>query len=124
RADRPRRAARRAHRAGGGRPPHRRCDGLLGPAGRTEPVGLANLGLEIGEDGRILLEPFLRVLPALPDALVLERVPGAGLLDELLLDAGVEDRPRLGDALAIDGVERGFARRRREVVIDDLPLRA
>src|SRR5439155_1557368 len=63
---------------------------------------------------------LLRVLAALADPLVLERVPGAGLLDDPLLDAGIEDRARLRDALAVNHVELGLAERRRELDLHDL----
>ena len=52
------------------------------------------------------------------------RVPGAGLLDEGLLDRRVEDRARLRDALAVDDVELGLAEGRGELVLHDLDLRA
>src|SRR5262245_33555977 len=66
---------------------------LFDRAGDAEPQGLPDLRLQVGEDRRVVLQPLLRVLTPLPDPLVLIGVPGAGLLNDFLLDAGVEDRP-------------------------------
>src|SRR5439155_19625173 len=96
---------------------------LLQRGRRPQPERVAHLDLEIVERGRVLLQPLLGVLTPMPDALVLERVPGARLLDEALLDGGVEDGAGLGDALAVEDVELRLAERRRQLVLDDLHLR-
>src|SRR2546430_3303913 len=43
---------------------------------------------------RSTLFPYTTLFRSLPDALVLVSVPGAGLFDDALLDAGVEHRAR------------------------------
>src|SRR5438045_2278185 len=65
-----------------------------------------------------------RVLAPLADALGLVGVPGARLLDDPLLDAGVEDRARLGDALAVEDVELRLAEGRRQLVLHHFDLGA
>src|SRR5919199_6555815 len=88
----------------GGRPWRRELCGELRFQRRRcpEPERLADLVLQLEQRGLVFLQPLLGVLTALPDALVLVRVPGAGLLDDALLDAGVENGAGLGDALAVD----------------------
>ena len=54
-----------------------------------------------------------RVLAPLPEAFVAEAEVGAGLLDDLALDPGLEHRPLPGDAFAVDDVELGLLERRR-----------
>src|SRR5207237_10775853 len=85
---------------------------LLQRDGGPQPQRFAHLRLEVGERDRVLLQPLLGVLPPLPNALVFERVPGAGLLHEALLDGGVEPGAGLGDALAVEHVELRLAARR------------
>jgi len=51
---------------------------------------VADLRFELRERERILLQPLLGVLAALANALGLVRVPGARLLDEILLDACIQ----------------------------------
>src|SRR5206468_11002781 len=63
-------------------------------------------------------------LAPLADALGLVGVPGARLLDDPLLDAGVEDRAGLRDALAVKNVELRLAERSRQLVLHHLDLRA
>src|SRR5207244_11179730 len=67
---------------------------------------------------------LLGVLASLPDALVLQRGPGARLLDDALVDGGIEQRARLGDALAVDDVELGVAEWWRQLVLHHLGARA
>src|SRR5256886_3225978 len=71
---------------------------------------------------RSTLFPYTTLFRSLPDALVLVSVPGAGLFDDALLDAGVEHRARLRDPLAVDHVELGLAVGGRELVLHDLHL--
>src|SRR5439155_21985775 len=87
---------------------------LLQRGRRPQSERVTDLDLEVVERGRVLLQPLLGVLPPLPDPFVLEGVPGARLLDEALLDRGVEDRARLGDTLAVEHVELRLAERRRQ----------
>ncbi len=62
------------------------------------------------------------VVLALPDALAVVAVPGAGFLDELCGYAQVDDFAFARDAFAIEDVEFGLAERRRHLVLDDLDL--
>src|SRR6266576_1431758 len=65
-----------------------------------------------------------RVLPALAESLVLEAEVRAGLLDDLPLDCGVENRALPGDPGAVDDVELGLLERRRDLVLDHLHAHA
>ena len=76
---------------------------LLGRSGGTAPAAadglrpsaVADLGLEVARTLGLSLQVPLGVLAPLPDPLGLVGVPGAGLLDDVLLDAQVEDRALL-----------------------------
>src|SRR5690242_21167517 len=65
-----------------------------------------------------------RVLSPLPEALVAEAEVRAGLLHDLPLEAGVEDRSFPGDPRAVDDVELGLLERRRDLVLHDLDANA
>src|SRR3954468_7440117 len=65
-----------------------------------------------------------RVLPALAESLVLEAEVRAGLLDDLPLDCGVENRALPGDPGAVDDVELGLLERRRDLVLHYLHAHA
>ena len=58
---------------------------------------------------RIVLQEVARVLLALADALAVVGVPGAGLLDDLGLDADVEELALAADAVAVEDVELDLA---------------
>src|SRR5262245_5885378 len=75
-------------------------------------------------DFGVLAQEVARVLASLADALAVERVPGAGLLDDALLGGDVDQLAFLRDAGAIEDVELGLAERRRDLVLHDLHLRA
>src|SRR5215207_6378376 len=85
---------------------------------------LADLGLDRAEDAlrhvRVLAQERGRVLPPLPKAFILEAEVGTRLLDDLALEAGVENRSLPGDPGAVDDVELGLLERRRDLVLDDL----
>ena len=72
----------------------------------------------------MLLQIELCVIPALPDALVPNREPAAGLVDELQLHGKVYEFSPLGNALAVHDIEDGLFKRRRDLVFDDLGARA
>src|SRR5690349_24897303 len=65
-----------------------------------------------------------RVLSPLPEALVAEAEVRAGLLHDLPLEAGVENRSFPGDPRAVDDVELGLLERRRDLVLHDLDANA
>ncbi len=90
--------------------------------GGLEPERAPHLGLHVEQNLGVLLEIALGVLSALPDALARVGVPGAGLLDDVLLRGGVEHGAFLGDALAVDDVELRLAERRRQLVLHHLHL--
>src|SRR5437868_7889625 len=64
------------------------------------------------------------VLAALAEPLVGEAEVRAGLLDDLPLDADVEDGALPGDAGAVDDVELGLLERRRDLVLHHLDAHA
>src|SRR5882757_642759 len=72
--------------------PHR----LLHPRGDL----VAHIGV-LGQEG-------LGVLPALPDLVAIQEVPGPGLHDDPPLGRGVEQRPFLRDAVAVLDVKLGL----------------
>src|SRR5262249_3404911 len=83
---------------------------------------VAELGLEIRQNHRIVLQPLLGVLASLSDPLTLEGVPGPGLLDQAVVDASVQHAARLRDAFTVQNVELRLAERLRELVLDRLDL--
>src|SRR5256886_4827128 len=129
-ARRDRRGSTRGGTAGppprGGRPWRREPSAALRfqRCGCPEAERLADLGFEIAQDDRVVLQPLARVLAPLADALGLVGVPGARLLDDPLLDAGVEDRAGLRDALAVKNVELRLAERSRQLVLHHFDLGA
>src|SRR5512147_984329 len=64
----------------------------------------------------VLEQVVARVLAPLADALPVERVPGARLLDDTLFAAKVDQLAGLGDALSIEDVELDLPERRRHLV--------
>ena len=72
----------------------------------------------------MLLQIELCVVTALPDALVPNREPAAGLVDELQLHGKIYEFSPLGNALAVHDIEDGLFKRRRDLVFDDLGARA
>src|SRR5262249_55629199 len=111
----------------GGRPSRRAPAGACGwgyfsEAGGRRPSAPRTLAPRAARAARVACLPLLGVFPSLPDTLVLEAVPGARLLDEVLIDRGVEHGARLGHALAVEHVELRLAERRRQLVLHDLHL--
>src|SRR5262245_33245392 len=81
---------------------------------------LADLALDLPGDFRMLIEEGARVLLALADTLAVVAEPGAGLLDETLRHADIDDFAVAGDAGAVQDLELRFAERRRDLVLHDL----
>src|SRR5207237_9925370 len=72
----------------------------------------ANFPFDLGRQIRILANEHLRVLASLAEADVAVREPGAGLFDDLVLDADVDELAGLRDALAVTYVELRVPERR------------
>ena len=72
---------------------------------------------------RVLAQIFARVVLALADLVAAVRVPGAGLLDDVVRDAQLDDLALARDALAVQDVEQRLAERRRDLVLDHLDAR-
>ena len=68
----------------------------------------------------MLGEELPGVLLALAELVALVGEPGAALLDELRVDAHVQEASLLGDPLAVDDVELGLPEGRRELILHDL----
>src|SRR3954468_24332679 len=100
---------------------------LAGRLGQQAPRGdraLAELGLDplndlVGHVGMLAQEGG-GVLPPLAQALFVEAEVRPGLLDDLPLEPGLEDRPFPGNARAVNDVELGLLERRRDLVLHDL----
>src|SRR4029079_2716343 len=83
----------------------------------------ADLGLDLCRDVLVLAQPFARVVLALAYLVAVVGVPRAGLLDDVVRDAELDDLAFARNALAVQDVEQGFAKRRRDLVLDDLDPR-
>src|SRR5205823_5343630 len=96
-------------------------DHLVAPVlEQREANGLADPPLDLLRHVGVLRQELPGVLPALPELLALVREPRARLLDDLEVDADVEERALLGDPLAVHDVELALAERRRDLVLHDL----
>src|SRR5437763_12519728 len=94
-------------------------DGQLGAADAEGPADLCfDLGAEVG----VLLDEELRVLASLAEAHVAVGEPGAGLLDDLVLDADVDQLAGLRNPLAVAYVELRLTERRGTLVLHHLHL--
>src|SRR5690606_20871030 len=78
--------------------------GRFGHAAR-DADRLADPLLDLVGDGRIFLQELARVVLALADLLALVGVPGAGLLDDAVLHAQLDDLALARDALVVEDVE-------------------
>src|SRR5512139_457550 len=79
--------------------------------------------LDGGRDVLVLEQEVARVFLALADALALEAVPGARLLDDVLLHAEIDDFAFARNAGAVQDLELRRLERRRDLVLDDLHAR-
>src|SRR5690349_14330052 len=77
-----------------------------------------DLGFDVARDFRMLLQEHAGIFLALANALALVAVPGAGLLDDVLRAAHVDDLAFARDALPVHDLEFGFAERRGNLVLD------
>src|SRR5262245_4421660 len=84
----------------------------------------ADFGLNLVAHRRVVAERVLSVVAPLAQPLALVREPCAGLVDDLVLDADVDQLAEPRDSLAVHDVELGFAERRRDLVLDDFDLGA
>ena len=91
---------------------------------RLDAELLAKLTIDAAEDVLVLLEEGTDVLAALTDALALEAVPGAGLVDDIVQHGEIERVAFLGDAFAVKDVELGVTEGSGDLVLDDLDLGA
>src|SRR3954454_5133720 len=81
---------------------------------------LVDLALDLLGDLDVLVEERLGVVASLAEALVAVGEERAGLRDDVVLDAEVDQAAGGRDALAELDVELGLAERRRDLVLDDL----
>src|SRR5438445_5586569 len=96
--------------------------GLPGALQHGQAHALAEARVDLGADVVVVLQELARVLPSLAHALAVEGVPRPRLLDDLVVDAEVEQVALLADALAVEDVELRFAERGGDLVLDDLDL--
>src|SRR5581483_4447890 len=83
----------------------------------------AQLVFDLLRGGRVVLEVLARVVLALADAFAAVAVPGAGLLDDLVVAAHVDELALARDAFAVQDFGDDLLERRRELVLDDLDAR-
>src|SRR6478736_2166651 len=92
--------------------------------GRTARLADAELDLDlrldVGCDVRVLEQEVAGVLLALTELLAVVGVPRAGLLDDAVLDAEVDETALARDADAVQDVELRLLERRCHLVLDDL----
>src|SRR5690606_3574575 len=88
-------------------------------AARFQQPG-ADLLLDLGGDIGVLDQPLADIVLALADAIAIVAVPGAGLLDDVLADAELDQLALAGDALAVENLEIGFLERRCDLVLHHL----
>src|SRR5690606_24798691 len=110
-------------------PPPGSVDGFLVPAGAllgpgrgraATQVFFPQKALDLRRNGGIFLQKLDHVGLALADLVALVAVPGAGLVDETLLDPHVHHLPEAVDALAIEDLELTLPEGRRHLVLDHL----
>src|SRR5690606_9234402 len=80
----------------------------------------ADLRLDLLGDRRVLDQKLAHVLLALADAIPVVAVPGAGLLDDVLAHAEIDDLALARDALAVEDLELAHTERRRDLVLHHL----
>src|SRR5262249_29723212 len=88
----------------------------------TDTELLFDLLLDLVGHVDVFQQEVASVLLALAQLLTLIGEPGPGLTDEALLDAHVDERAFLADALAVEDVELGLLERRGHLVLHDLDL--
>src|SRR3974390_2665254 len=90
---------------------------------RRQPQRLADFGLQLLADIRVVLEELLGVFAALSDAVALVAEPRTRLLHQVHVDRQVEEVAFMRDAFAVHNVELGLAEGRSGLVLHDLDLR-
>ena len=76
--------------------------------------------MELHGDLRVVAQELLGLLTSLAELVPVVGVPGAGLLDDALLDCDIKQTPFARDAIAKHDVELGEAERRGHLVLGDL----
>src|SRR3954453_11585869 len=79
----------------------------------------AELRVDRRGDLRMFLEIEAGVVLALPDPLAVVAVPGAGFLDEVVIDAELDQLALARGAFAVEDLELRLPERRRDLVLDD-----
>src|ERR1700694_5343067 len=102
------------------RSPHR-ARGLDGRGGAARGF-LPDLRLNLGGKGRVLAKVVAHVLAVLAKTLVAVGHPGPALLEDHVLERGVDERALARDALVEQDVELRRAEGRRHLVLDHLHL--
>src|SRR5690606_36742103 len=92
-----------------------RFDGTLD---RADAQLRLDLRLDLGRDVFVLEQEVAGVLLALPELLAVVRVPRAGLLDDAVLDAEVDEAAFARDAGSEQDVELRLLERRGHLVLD------
>src|SRR5207237_9332015 len=93
-------------------------------AGDVNAEGLAHVRGDAAQEFRILAQGVLRVLAPLAEPLAAIGEPRARLLDDAVRHRQVEHVALARDARPAHDVELALAERRRDLVLDDLDLRA
>src|SRR5438477_11190077 len=68
----------------------------------------------------MLSQPFARVVLALADLVAVVRVPGTRLLDDVMHHAELDDFAFTRNTFTVENIEQRLAKRRRDLILDDL----
>src|ERR1700754_2430499 len=99
----------RLFRGGGGQSALARCQ-----------QAQTQLGVDLIGNGRVVAQELADIFLALADTVALVAVPGAGLVDEVLRHAQLDDLALARGALAVEDLELSLAEWRRHLVLDHL----
>src|SRR6266851_1967022 len=83
----------------------------------------ADLGLDLCRDVTVLSQPLAGVVLALADLVAVVRVPGAGLLDDVMRHAKLDDFAFTRNTFTVENIEKRLAKRRRDLILDHLDPR-
>src|SRR6266853_2815148 len=83
----------------------------------------ADLGLDLCRDVTVLSQPLAGVVLALADLVAVVRVPGAGLLDDVMHHAKLDDFAFTRNTFTVENIEQRLAKRRSDLVLDHLDPR-
>src|SRR6185437_7356714 len=95
----------------------------LDPRGRRYADGFANLRFDLRSGVGMLAQELACVVLPLPDLVARVCIPGTRFFDDPVIDAELDDLALAADALAVQDVEECLAKRRRNLVLDDLDAR-